>query len=81
MKYLINLLFKYYSIRTVWGRYIDGPYVLWVDEQTSIAVTCHLQFINHSDKPNACYYDSLKAVAIKDIEKDEKITHDYSIGM
>jgi len=60
---------------------VDGPYVLWIDDNNGIEVSCHLRFINHSDIPNACYYDSLEVIAIKDIEKDEEITHDYSIGI
>jgi len=58
----------------------DGPYVLWIDEQTCIEVVCNLRFINHSDNPNACYYDTLEVSAIHDIQKDDEITHNYNIG-
>lgn len=54
----------------------DGPYVLWLGEQ-GIRVECDLKFINHSKRPNACYCDDLDVVALKNIKKDEEITHDY----
>ncbi|MCW9012580.1 MAG: SET domain-containing protein-lysine N-methyltransferase [Gammaproteobacteria bacterium] len=54
----------------------DGPHVLWVDEQ-GILVECELKYINHSSQPNACYCDDLQVVALKNINKDEEITHDY----
>jgi len=60
---------------------VNGPYVLWVDDQIGIDVSCHLRFINHSDYPNACYYDSLEVIATRDIKKDEEITHDYGAGL
>ena len=55
----------------------DGPHVLWLDDTQGIKVTCDLKFINHADKPNACYYDDLTVVALKDIRADEEITHNY----
>ena len=55
---------------------IDGPYVLWVDDQ-GILVECDLKYINHSHEPNACYCEDLNVVALKTINKDEEITHDY----
>ena len=54
----------------------DGPYVLWIDDQ-AILVVCDLKYINHDATPNACYYDDLNVVALRDIKKDEEITHDY----
>ena len=54
----------------------DGPYVLWIDDQ-GILVECDLKYINHSNEPNACYCDDLDVVALKDINQDEEITHDY----
>jgi SET domain-containing protein len=57
---------------------VDGIYVLWINEQQGIEVTCDLRYINHSDHPNACYYDDLSVVALRDIEADEEITHDYN---
>jgi len=54
----------------------DGPYVLWVEDQ-GILVECELKYINHSNQANACYCEDLDVVAVKDIKKDEEITHDY----
>ena len=54
----------------------DGPHVLWVEDQ-GILVECDLRYINHSAKPNACYCEDLQVVALKKINKDEEITHDY----
>jgi SET domain-containing protein len=56
---------------------IDGPYVLWIGECQGIEVLCNLKYINHSDDPNACYYDDLSVVALRDIEPHEEITHNY----
>ena len=58
----------------------DGSYVLWLDEERAVEVTCELKFINHSESPNACYYDDLSVVALRDIEAGEEITHDYNCG-
>lgn len=55
----------------------DGPYVLWVNDDLSIEVTGSLKYINHSTKPNACYYDDMSVVALTDIAQGEEITHDY----
>ncbi len=55
----------------------DGSYVLWISARRGIEVTCKLRYINHSDRPNACYYDDLSVVALRDIEPGEEITHDY----
>ena len=54
----------------------DGPHVLWVDDQ-GILVECDLKYINHSGSPNACYCEDLEVVALKTINKDDEITHDY----
>jgi len=51
-----------------------------LDEALAVEVTCDLKFINHSDRPNACYYDDLSVVALRDIETGEEITHDYACG-
>ena len=56
---------------------IDGCYVLWLSETRAIEVTCELKYINHSDKPNACYYDDLSVMALRDIAPHQEITHDY----
>lgn len=57
----------------------DGPYVLWLDEDSRLAIEVQnvFKYINHNSKPNACYYDDLTVVALRDIEKDEEITHHY----
>jgi SET domain-containing protein len=38
---------------------------------------CKLRHINHSDSPNAVYYDSLEVCALRDIQAGEEITHHY----
>lgn len=55
----------------------DGTYVLWLSETEGFEVSCNLKYINHADNPNACYYDDLTVVAIRDIAADEEITHNY----
>jgi len=35
---------------------------------------------DHSDSPNAVYYDTLEVCALKDIAPGEEITHDYLGG-
>ena len=56
----------------------DGPYVLWISAREGLEVTCDLRYINHSDDPNACYYDDLSVMALRDIEAHEEITHNYA---
>ena len=56
----------------------DGTYVLWLNEKEGFRVSCNLKFINHSDTPNACYYDDLTVVALREIDQDEEITHNYA---
>lgn len=58
----------------------DGRYVLWISSTDAIEVTCDLKYINHSDQPNACYYDDLSVVALRDIAAHQEITHDYASG-
>jgi uncharacterized protein len=55
----------------------DGPYVLWLTERKAVEVQCQLKYINHSDEPNAIYYDTLEVIALRDIQRDEEITHNY----
>lgn len=55
----------------------DGPYVLWLTERKAVEVQCQLKYINHSDVPNAIYYDTLEVIALRDIQRDEEITHNY----
>jgi len=56
---------------------LDGPYVLWLGDTEPVKVTCDLRFINHSDTPNAVYYDDMTVVALRDIEPGEEVLHDY----
>ncbi len=58
----------------------DGIYVLWVNDERALEVKCDLRFINHSDNPNAAYYDTLEVCALRDISPGEEITHDYMSG-
>ncbi|MBT4838055.1 MAG: SET domain-containing protein-lysine N-methyltransferase [Methylococcales bacterium] len=56
----------------------DGPHVLWMNELTEgYLVLNELKYINHSTKPNACYYDDFTVVALKTIKKNDEITHNY----
>ena len=55
----------------------DGTYILWLNASEGIEVLCDFKYINHSDNPNACYYDDLSVVALRDIEAGEEITHNY----
>ena len=55
----------------------DGDHVLWIDEENGIHVQCDLRYINHSDNPNAAYYDNLEVCAVRDIHPNNKITHNY----
>ena len=56
----------------------DGEHVLWIDYDNGFHVRCDLRFINHSDEPNAVYYDTLEVWALTDIAPGEEITHDYT---
>ena len=56
----------------------DGEHVLWIDEDNGFHVRCDLMFINHSDEPNAVYFDTLEVCALTDIAPGEEITHDYT---
>jgi len=55
----------------------EGIHILWVNENLSVRVNCDLKYINHNAKPNACYYDDLNVVALKNIPEGEEITHHY----
>ena len=67
------------EIGVIEGEYTtsDGDYVLWLDEHSAIRVQSELRYINHSDKPNAVYYDTLEVYALTDIAPGEEITHNY----
>ncbi len=56
----------------------NGSHVLWITEDRKVRVHCDLRYVNHSESPNACYYDTLEVVALREIKKGEEITHDYS---
>jgi hypothetical protein len=56
----------------------DGSHVLWINADEAIEVTCDLRYINHSDHSNACYYDDLSVIALRDIEAHTEITHNYA---
>jgi SET domain-containing protein len=58
----------------------DGAHVLWIDENKGFHVQCDMRYINHSDFPNAAYYDSLEVCAMRDIQAGEEITHNYGAG-
>ena len=55
----------------------NGDHVLWVTEEYGIRVTGAFQYVNHSEKPNACYYDTAELIATRKIKADEEITHNY----
>ena len=56
---------------------LDGPYVLWVDGEKPVRVTCDMRFINHSDQANAAYFDDLSVMSLRDIAPGEEIVHNY----
>jgi uncharacterized protein len=51
--------------------------VLWLTARKAVEVQCQLKYINHSAEPNAIYYDTLEVIALRDIKRDEEITHNY----
>ncbi|MCP4236983.1 MAG: SET domain-containing protein [Aestuariibacter sp.] len=55
----------------------DGSYVLWTSEIEGFEVSCDLKYINHACDANACYYDDLSVVALRNIGQGEEITHNY----
>ena len=55
----------------------NGAHVIWLNENQAFKVSCDLKYINHADKPNACYYDDLTVVALGKIKTGEEITHNY----
>ena len=54
----------------------SNMYTLWVGDD-AFDVTCDFRFINHSNEPNVVYYDDFTVVALRDINSDEELTHDY----
>jgi len=55
----------------------DGPHVLWMEEDKGYLVLDDFRYINHNNKANAAYYDDFTVMAIRNIKKDEEITHFY----
>lgn len=55
----------------------DGIYVLWLSETQGFEVSCQLKYIDHSKKANACCYDDLTVVVLRNIKQHEEITHNY----
>jgi SET domain-containing protein len=55
----------------------NGDHVLWIGVNKGYHLQCKLRHINHSDSPNAVYYDSLEVCALRDIQAGEEITHHY----
>lgn len=58
----------------------DGEHVLWLDEQHGFLVQCDFRYINHSNEPNAIYYDNFEVWTLRDIQPGEEITHNYGAG-
>ena len=52
--------------------------MLWINASEAIEVSCELRYINHADDANACYYDDLSVVALRDIAAHQEITHNYA---
>jgi len=55
----------------------EGKYFLWISDTRGVEVLCDLRFINHSNSPNAVYYDTLEVYTLRSIEAGEEITHFY----
>lgn len=63
----------------------ENDHMIQTDDDLFFAATEDKEFedtdyINHSCDPNCGVRDSLKIVAMKDIEKDEEITFDYAMS-
>lgn len=58
----------------------NGMHVLWLNQTEGFRVCCNLRYINHAETPNACYYDDLSVVALREIKPGEEITHNYGSG-
>ncbi len=56
----------------------NGAYVLWLTHELGVQVTNKYRFVNHSDNPNAAYFDDATLVALRTIQPGEEITHNYS---
>lgn len=56
---------------------LDGPYVLWVNGDKPMRVTCDMRFVNHGDEPNAAYFDDMSVMSLREIAPGEEILHNY----
>lgn len=56
----------------------EDMYVLWIEDDEPVYVTCEMRYINHAPEPNAAYFDDATVAAVRDILRGEEITHDYS---
>ncbi len=54
----------------------EGTYVLWLSKKVGLELTNEFRFINHSSDPN-CALTGVDVVALRDIKKNEELTHDY----
>ncbi len=54
----------------------EGTYVLWLSKRVGLELTNEFRFINHSSDPN-CALTGLDVVTLRDVAKDEELTHDY----
>ena len=59
----------------------EGSDPLGVDDELYIDMLELYRSINHSCKPNAYIHGRNELIALRDIEKDEEITYDYSTTM
>ncbi len=54
-----------------------SDYSLLINNDNLYNINCVFRFINHSSKPNIIIYDDFDVVALRDIQKDEELFHDY----
>ena len=54
----------------------EGTYVLWLSRKVGLELTNEFRFINHSSDPN-CALTGLDVVTLRNIAKDDELTHDY----
>jgi SET domain-containing protein len=55
---------------------VDGPHVIWFDDDDALLVTNDLRYLNHADDPNAVVED-LDVLALRAIAVGEEITIHY----
>lgn len=57
---------------------VDGPHVLWLDDDEALLVTNELRFLNHASDPNAVVdNETLELHALRQIAPGEEITIHY----